>query len=391
MRLRYNRIAGFGAGFCLCLAAAVPIAAQDSVTRPIGASTSVETSYHSWDGDAGSSGSQWFSTASVAIARAFQNGSAIDIALRTGYVTSSSKTLSGSGSVGALIDTTLHAKWSFLNNPRYQPFLTFDVNLPTGKATLYGDQQNAIMDRDLVPQDRLGEGFNANPGAGVTIPLSDKWIASGGLGYNLRGAYVPNGNTNRSFDPGNQVIASLGLTFTDDRTLFSLTAIHSSEGVSTLDAEDYFRPGDSTVLSLQLAQSWTARQQTRLSFSVNHTERNEYSDFFAGGFTEESQNSNSTVYQGSISHVISLSDSLTVNGELGYLHRTRNDYAPESDFYTPAKEKISFGLGAAYRISDGVSATAGVEAFRLHQDATPYLGANTYTGANVHASIDIGF
>ncbi|MDP3194619.1 hypothetical protein [Tabrizicola sp.] len=390
--MRHDRIAGFGVGFAFCLAAGVvPIAAQDGVTRPIGIATSVASSFHSWDGDAGSSGSQWFSTASVGIARAFQNGAALDLALRTGYVTSSSTTESGSGTVGALIDTTLHAKLSLLDDPRYQPFLTFDVNLPTGKATLYGDQQYAIMDRDLVPQDRLGEGFNANPGVGVTIPLSDKWIASGGLGYNLRGSYVPNGDTSRTFDPGNQLIASAGLTFTDDRTLFSLTSIHSTEGASTLDDEDYFRPGASTVVSLQFARSWAARHQTRLSFSVNSTKRNEFSDFFAGGFTEESQNSNSTVYQGSVGHVISLSDSLTLNGELGYLHRTRNDYAPESDFYTPAKEKISFGLGAAYRISDEISAVAGFEAFRLQQDATPYLGANTYTGANVHASIDIGF
>jgi hypothetical protein len=365
--------------------------AQETVIRPVGIALSFDSTYHTWKGRNGDSGSQWFTTTSVGIARAFENGSSLDLALRSGYVSSINDTPGRKGSVRSLVDTTLHAKLSFLGDSRFQPFLTLGVNLPTGKATLFGNEQNALMDRDLVPQGRFGEGFNINPGIGVTVPLNPFWIASAAVGYNLRGAYVANGDTGRKYNPGDQVIGTIGLTYASQRTLFSLTAIYTSESTSTLDGVDFFKPGDSIALNTQIAHAWNDRHQTRLTLAVNKADRNRFSDFFAGGFTEESQNSNSTVYQAALAHTTNVTGSLSLTGTLGYLQRTKNAYAPSSDFYTPAKERISLGLSTTYRINDTMSVRADIEAFRLHREETPFFGAQNYKGANVHASFDIRF
>ncbi|MPR12670.1 hypothetical protein [Microvirga tunisiensis] len=62
------------------------------------------------------------------------------------------------GTVSTLTDTTTHLQFAYEGFENVQPFVTFDMNLPTGKETLRGREKNAVMDRDLVFQTRFGEG-----------------------------------------------------------------------------------------------------------------------------------------------------------------------------------------------------------------------------------------
>ena len=242
------------------------------------------------------------------------------------------------------------------------------------------------MDRDLVPQTRFGEGWNINPGVGVTIPLTDLVAASAGVSYNFRRAYVPDGDLEFRYDPGDQWIATLGLTYVSQSWLATLHGIWTRETTSTLESLDYFMPGDGYTASATLAHLWDDRNTSSLSFQFNHTRKNNSMNLLTGTFGPDDQNSNSNLYIASLSHHYSLSHQWKLFGQFTYLKRTANLFDEVSDFYVPAKDKYLAEVGVALEAGP-TTALFSAGYLHLEQDKTPYLGAQTYRGVVGRASV----
>jgi hypothetical protein len=344
-----------------------------------------------WNGPDDSSGYQWYSTENVGFSAAYSNNVLLELAIKTGYVLSHNDSASNSGSVGALTDTTTHFMIAYEKCEGVQPFITFDMNLPTGKATLIGSEKNAIMDRDLVPQTRFGEGRNVNPGIGVTIPISPKITSSLAVGYNTRNSYTPDGDFGYLYDPGDQIIITTGLNYMSSKWIAALNATYTNEGESKLAGVPYFKPGNSYTAIGMVGCTWALRQTTQVSLAFNYTGKNHVTDFFAGGYAEEEKDSNSTLYIASVSHTYGVNDRLSYKGKLSYLLRDKNKYEPESDYFVSAKDKISVELDAQYKFSQTIDSAIGLGLFTLKQDATPYLDSQHFLGVIGHAKLKVLF
>lgn len=342
-----------------------------------------------WNGSCKTKGFQWFSTEKIGFSSVYSNDVTLDMALKTGCVISQSNSAGLTGTVSSFVDTTFHSMVAYDVFEDWQPFLSFDMNVPTGKATLFGNEKNAIMDRDLVSQTRFGEGANFNPGIGVTIPLSKRLISSVAVGYNFRGAYVPDGDSGYLYNPGNQFIATFGLNYLYDSWLVALNAIYINERQSSLGGLPYFKPGDSYTKTGLLAYKWTPRNTTKFSVAINSVKKNQITDFFSGGYVNEEKNSNSTVYIVSLAHTLDANDRLSYTVSASYLLRDKNQYEPQSDFFISAKKKLSTELNLQYKYNNKITATIGAGVFELNQDSTPYLDAQHYFGVNGNANIKI--
>ncbi|HSR10437.1 MAG TPA: hypothetical protein VLS90_03265, partial [Thermodesulfobacteriota bacterium] len=86
------------------------------------------------------------------------------------------------------LDTKVNFSYALLDKLPFDVLFGLDFNLPTGKTALNTRDLVLIMDPDLVPITRLGEGYNVNPTVSVAKAWG-KWAAGLGVGYNLRGTY----------------------------------------------------------------------------------------------------------------------------------------------------------------------------------------------------------
>lgn len=377
---------------CVCALCGTAFAdGSSTIFKKFEWSSDTNSEFVAWGGPSNSNGYQVFSTENFGLSTSLQNDLNIDFAVKGGHIVSHSGTAGSEGTVSTLVDTTFHTMVSYDGFERFQPFVTLDMNLPTGRATLYGSEKNAIMDRDLVPQTRFGEGWNFNPGVGVTVPFSSDWVGSLAVGYNFRSSYTPDGDYLSDYDPGDQLVATAGLTYLSGPWLLSGNLTYTNEAESNLEGIPYFDPGDAYSGTTQLAYRWAPAHTTRLSAAINYTAKNKITDFFSGGYVDEEKNSNSTLYTISVSHTYNLSEALSLTGTLGALLRNNNSYEANSDFFVPAKTKYSAAIDANYSFNDSMSGTVGVGAFTLNQDATPYLDSQHYIGFTGHAYLKINF
>ena len=87
--------------------------------------------------------------------------------VRSGWVRSSQTTAGLSGTVETITDTVMSGTLTYLAINGVQPFVSLNVNAPTGKAVLNGTEANARMDPDLVEIGSFGEGWNIGPTVGA--------------------------------------------------------------------------------------------------------------------------------------------------------------------------------------------------------------------------------
>ena len=86
----------------------------------------------------------------------------LDFTVRGGWVRAVQSTAGRSGEVQTITDTALSATASYLGVQGMQPFVSLNMNLPTGKSALFGTDANARMDPDFVDISTFGEGFNVS-------------------------------------------------------------------------------------------------------------------------------------------------------------------------------------------------------------------------------------
>jgi hypothetical protein len=381
----------------------VPAPAKTSpiapVTRAAGSmSVNLESYYYNWNDELGNRGNQVV----MPLTGTYSKGN-FDLGLRTAYIRSQFRgnlildnVVIGSrqGDVSTWSDTSLSMAYT-LKQSRVPVRFNLDVNVPTGKATLKGDEKNAIMDGALVQQTRFGEGWNFAPGVSVSYALSPKDVVGVGLSHIFRGRFDPNGDVvNDEINPGNETVATLQYQRSGKRALFMGGLIYTHYGRTTRGGEEYYRTGDRLDVNgtgvLQLSQG----SRLQLSGRYFTQARNNVVNFFTGSLQKEEANSNGRALY--LSADLGVATDRRQRGSVhllaDYLTVKANSYDPINDLFNAGRRKVSVGVGYEYGVTKDVRASVQAKYFWLKDMATPVTQQDVRSnGVNLYASLNYNF
>lgn len=298
--------------------------------------------------------------------------------IRGGYVWARQQTAGFQGQVSTTTDTALSWTGTYLGIAGFQPFVSLNINAPTGKAALYGTSRFARMDPDLVDVPTYGEGFNVGPTIGVNVPITANLIAAFSIGQTWRGAFNKEGTidfitlqqgTSR-VRPGDVTTLNASIAYASGALSLQAGLSASFEGVSKLNGADQYRSGRRYTFSSSAAYQWSENWVSTLAGSFTHTARNGIANPLTGTIVSETLNSNSNLYRIALDHTYR-QGSYSIGPSVSYLYRDRNSYDPTTFSFLPAKSRYSAGLVGAYSVGSTIKLNARVEHVWADERATP--------------------
>ena len=215
-------------------------------------SGSTDVRYFNWNGDVGSgpltsrSGDELYLPFTVGISGRPGDNWAIDLVGRGGWVHARQTSPGVEGEVETLTDSAFGATVTYYGIKGIQPFVSLNMNLPTGEPTLFGTDVNAQINPNLVDIATFGEGFNLGPSVGANVPLSQTLVLTMSVGQTWRGDYdqsslfqagsIPlvefDGRT-APIDPGDISTVTATLGYSKGRVYMSGSASYSLETETT--------------------------------------------------------------------------------------------------------------------------------------------------------------
>lgn len=374
-------MAHFRGGLVAACAAACAVSAGAAEPAKTHGEIAQQVNFKSWSLDgSGDKGWQMVAPLDVTYSMPFSEKTRLDLSARAAYVVSENRSPFAEGRVAGLSDTVVGVTLAMDATPVIQPFITLDMNLPTGKTGLKGAQKNAVMDPDLVDLTRFGEGFNVNLSVGSVFLIPDtKWSVTAAIGYNMRGAYTADGDTLEDFDPGDQVTALLRAQYLSDTIYGALSVQYFDEGVSTIENLDYFNPGDQIEINAELTYVIDDLQSVSGSLYYTTSGKNAYYDFFTNALIEENVDGNGDYYFGQLaySRAVTADIGATVAGTYGV--RSKNDYVAADDLFIPSRTYWDVRLSVDYTAPGGWVAAADIGYGGVNDDGTILVpGARSY-------------
>ena len=275
--------------------------------------------------------------------------------VRRAYIDSENLTPGNRGRVTTWSDTSLSAAYSFDWSDWYYR-LSFDYNLPNGKATLNREENNAIMDGYLVWQTQFGEGENYTPGINITRALGDKSSVGAGISYSQKGKYDPNSeSTNDVIDPGDEIVATAQWSYRERLWNLNLGVIGTKYGMTQRDGIDYYRKG--TRINYQLGGAFAFPQEALrgLSISANtrYSKQSEDENYNPALQLTQREQENSNADSLYVSLGVNLNrdaHNFSISGDL--LRADKNSYLFGDINHDAGKSKRSVGVGYSYRFAD---------------------------------------
>jgi hypothetical protein len=333
-----------------------------------------EARYYSWKGDRGTptnfntsagSGSQWYVPVALQIAGKPNDVVKAQFLVRSGWVRSSQTTAGLSGTVETITDTVMSGTLTYLGINGVQPFVSMNVNAPTGRAALFGNEANARMDPDLVEIGSFGEGWNLGPSAGASFSITESMLLTASVGYTWRGRFDrerssseinPTVQNATSLDPGQVITGTLTLGYQDPQWSWSVTGTLSEESITRENGVDLYKPGLRYVASATVARNWPERWgQTTVNASYAHSNRNEVLFLGASTLITETFNTGSDLYRVGVQHLFLVDDTLALGPTASYLHRDRNGYNTTTLQFVPEKERWAVGGIARKALTQNVT------------------------------------
>jgi hypothetical protein len=371
---------------------------RSNLSAPANMSANVESYYYNWNDKLGNRGNQVVMPLTVT----YSQGN-FDAGLRTAYIKSQFRgnlildgTVIGKrqGDVSTLSDTSLSLAYT-MKQSKFPVRFNLDVNLPTGKATLKGDEKNAIMDGALVQQTRFGEGFNLAPGISVSHAFSPNDVVGVGLSHIIRGKFDPNGDVvNDVINPGNETVATLQYQRSGKKSLLMGGLIYTHYGTTKRGDLDYYRTGSRLDLNLTGVFQVSTRSRLQLSGRYFTQGRNNVVNFFTGSLQKEQANSNGQALYLSADWGLGLDKQQrsTVHLLADYLGVKANSYDPINDLFNAGRNKLSIGVGYDYAFSRSTRASIQAKWFRVIDKATPVTQQDVKSnGISLFASLNYNF
>ena len=358
----------------------------------------VESYYSNWSDNFGNAGNQLVVPLTVTA-----NAGNLDVGVRTAFINSNfdgvllldgQKIGTRKGSVSTLSDTSLSLAYT-LKESSWPVRFNLDFNLPTGKATLVGNEKNAIMDGSLVQQTRFGEGFNIAPGVSVSHAFSQNDVVGAGVSYIIRGQFNPLGDVvNSAIDPGDEAVATLQYQHTDQNFFVGGGLIYTNYGTTKRNNQNYYRSGDR--LDANLTGTYIPFEGNRVQLNARYFTQspNEVVNFFTGDFAKESRNSNGNALYLGLDWGIATDKQQRGNVHFlaDYLTVQANSYDRINDLFNAGRAKYSFGVGYDYALSKNSSASVQAKYFQSTDKATPLTGQDIRSsGLNLYATVNFNF
>jgi len=283
-----------------------------------------------------------------------------------------------SGAVETITDTVVSGTFTYLGLNGIQPFVSVNVNAPTGTSALFGGAANARMDSDLVEIGSFGEGWNIGPTAGFNLPITASLMFTGSVGYTWRGHFDrerssaetdPTKQTPTTLNPGDVITGTASLGYQGAPWAWSVTATVSEETATNENGMSLYRAGRRYLGTANVAYSWPDRWgQTTVSAAAAHSNRNDVLFLGVPALITEIVNTNSNLYRVAVQHLIPVGDTFAFGPTGSYLHRNNNAYVPATLQFVPAKDRWAAGGQARYAASRNVTLNARGEYIWTHED-----------------------
>jgi hypothetical protein len=354
----------------------------------------VEQNFSTWSDNFGNSGSQYIAP----ITSTLKRGN-LDIGLRTAVIDSQfngvllldgQRVGTRKGRITSFSDTSLSFSYS-MPEPQFPVRFNMDFNLPTGRATLVGDEKNALMDGSLVQQTRHGEGFNVAPGVSVSHALSPQDVVGIGASYIIRGQFDPNGDVvNDEIKSGNEMVATLQYQHVEPKWLVSTGLIYTGYDTTQRGGRDYYRTGDRLDANVTGVVALSDTQRLQVAGRYFTQAPNSVSNFLTGDLAKESANSNgNALYVGADWGIATDSQQRgTFHILADYLTVQANSYDRINDLFNAGRDKFSLGIGYNYVIDRKTKAGIQVKYYQVTNKATPLtLQDISANGFNIFGSI----
>jgi opacity protein-like surface antigen len=394
-----------GLNYYLWNAPALPVTGQVIVPSMSWSETfSTETRYFSWQGTRGTptnavvfpgpvplatpgSGSELYTPYAAQLVGQ-SNDLKIEMLMRGGWVWAHQSTAGLTGTVATATDTVASGTVTYLGLRGLQPFVSLELNLPTGLAALTAAQVNARMDPDLVDISTFGEGLNIGPTLGVNIPLAKAWLLTMSAGYTHRGAYdmegpltPPGGGAapqSTNIKPGDALTVTAVLGYQAGPLSAKVTGTITENGTTRENDTPFVKPGQRSLIAGTASYDWPGSHSgtTTVNASAAHSNRNEVLfQCLMGcptGLVGEPFNTNSNVYQAGVQHLFNF-NKFAVGPAGSFLFRDNNGYEPTTLQFVPAKQRWSAGVLAQYAPTNALSFSARLDHIWTHENLTPGL------------------
>ena len=205
-------------------------------------------------------------------------------------------------------DTVASGTITYLGLTGLQPFVSLNLNLPTGRAALFGSSANARMDGDLVEIGSFGEGLNVGPTVGFNLPVNNALMLTGSVGYTRRGSFERENDpilpTTTNLRPGEALTVTGSVGYQSGRFASRITGTISQETATKQDGIEIVRAGQRLLFAGVFAYAWPADWgQTTLNASFAHSGRNKVRLPDAPALVTEAFNANSNLYRIGIEHM----------------------------------------------------------------------------------------
>jgi hypothetical protein len=303
--------------------------------------------------------------------------------LMTGYTRTSLSTDTKDISMSNLLDTKIGATYRLSDKLPFELLLGLDLNLPTGKTKLSSDETALVMDPDLLPINKYGEGFNINPT--VTAAKGwNNWTFALGLGYLWRGTYDFS-DALKEYKPGMvfNTIAEARYYYRP-KSYARLFTGFTFFGTDTAQGHDTFKEGN--VLQIGGSVFHVFTPEIRVSGGLSGTFRGDVTVYDAASGTKQNQsafNGNENVLDLAGSYALNSKTTLSVPFQVRLTSANSN-----SSFPVGAKQKVSLGAGATREIIPKLlSADVTLKGYYKHDAAAGGIEAANYTGLGIAASV----
>lgn len=367
-RLRLLEVAVFGWGVT-----SVAVASASSISST---EVSMGSRNYSWVGPSSQfKASQTVTPFNFGVVGSTEHGN-FNMAMRTAYVMSDNYSVGRVGSVHSFSDTNASVSY-FHKLDNAQPFVAFDVNVPTGKSTLRGAEKNALLDGFLVDQTRFGEGWNYSPSIGVSLPILDRYVITASVANTARGSFIPDGDNPFKFSPGDITTTLIGLAKkATDNYLINIQAVRVSERTSKVNGIGYFKSGDRLSISSQGQFSLSQTMRLGISFAYLNSLKNQYYDPAIGALAGSAKNTNSDTFNYGANLIVAHSGGYQTNTTISFTDRKSNQYLPTEDLFLPPRQKLLLGAELSKKM-EGTTISGKLEYLNMNDGATPFAPVGT--------------
>ncbi|MBI5178515.1 MAG: hypothetical protein HZA04_04585 [Nitrospinae bacterium] len=290
----------------------------------------------------------------------------------------------------SLMDSTLSSYYLLPEKAGFLVRLGLDLNLPTGHSSFSTKELNSILvdnvSKDLLLVPSFGKGLNIAPNV-VASKTIGPIMAGLGARYEITGEYNPASDVaDKKYDPGDTLtlFGSLQYAISEkEMAMFDLSSVFSSRDKQ--GGAEVFKQGTAYTLGARYIKAY---ETTRVTYGITYGWQDKNQTFDGGGVTTEDRNTNNDRLELLINGVRMLSQRMMMNGLIGYKNIYANRYDSTNTLFDGGYQKLYFGGGPVYVISDVMSVTGDVKLFQVVNGRdTLEPDSATYRGWTV----DIGF